>query len=68
VLLAFLVSTPIAWFFLNRWLNDFSYRTSIGWWVFPAAAILILVIALLTIGVQTMKAAFANPVDSLKSE
>ena len=68
VLLAFLVATPIAWFFLNRWLNDFSYRTNIGWWVFPLAGVLTLLIALLTIGVLTVKAAFANPVDSLKSE
>jgi len=68
VLLAFVVATPIAWFFLNRWLRDFSYRISIGWWVFPVAGMLTLLIALLTICVQTIKAAIANPVESLRSE
>jgi putative ABC transport system permease protein len=68
VLLAFVLATPIAWFFLNRWLNDFSYRISIGWWIFPLTGVLTLLIALLTIGLQTVKAAFANPVESLRSE
>jgi putative ABC transport system permease protein len=68
VLLAFVLATPIAWFFLNRWLNDFSYRTDIGLWVFPLTWVLTLLIALLTIGLQTVKAAFSNPVDSLRSE
>jgi putative ABC transport system permease protein len=68
VLLAFVVATPIAWFFLDRWLSDFSYRISIGWWVFPVAGVLTLLIALLTISIQTVKAAIANPIDSLRSE
>jgi ABC-type antimicrobial peptide transport system permease subunit len=68
VLLAFVIATPIAWFFLERWLRDFSYRISIGWWVFPVAGVLTLLIALLTIGIQTIKASFANPVDSLRAE
>jgi putative ABC transport system permease protein len=68
VLLAFVLATPIAWYFLNRWLLDFPYRISIGWWIFPAAGLLTLLIALATIGVQTLKAALANPVESLRSE
>jgi putative ABC transport system permease protein len=68
VSLAFFVATPIAWFFLNRWLNNFSYRINIGWWVFPVAGIVTLLIALLTISIQTIKAAIANPADSLRAE
>jgi putative ABC transport system permease protein len=68
VLLAFVLATPIAWFVLNRWLMNFAYRITIGWWIFPVAGILTLFIALATIGIQTLKAALANPVDSLRSE
>ena len=68
VLLAFLIATPLAWYFLNQWLNNFVYRVSIGWWVFPVAGVLTFLIALLTIGVQTIRAALSNPVESLRSE
>ena len=68
VLLAFLIATPLAWYFLNQWLNNFVYRVSIGWWVFPLAGVLTFLIALLTIGVQTVRAALNNPVESLRSE
>jgi putative ABC transport system permease protein len=68
VLLAFAVATPIAWYFLNRWLQNFAYRISIGWWIFPVAGVLTLLIALVTIGIQTVRAALANPVHSLRSE
>jgi ABC-type antimicrobial peptide transport system permease subunit len=68
VLLAFVLATPVAWYFLHQWLLDFPYRITIGWWIFPAAGVLTLLIALATIGVQTLKAALANPVESLRSE
>lgn len=68
VLLAFAVATPIAWYFLNRWLQNFAYRIGIGWWIFPVAGVLTLLIALVTIGIQTVRAALANPVHSLRSE
>ncbi|HLX67975.1 MAG TPA: FtsX-like permease family protein, partial [Puia sp.] len=68
VILAFFVATPVAWFFLNRWLSDFSYRISIGWWVFPMAGMVTLLIALVTISIQTIKAAIANPAESLRAE
>jgi ABC-type antimicrobial peptide transport system permease subunit len=68
VLLAFVLATPIAWFALNKWLEDFSYRIVIGWWIFPIAGVLTLLIALLTISAQTIRAALANPVDALRSE
>lgn len=68
VLLAFVLATPIAWFSLNQWLQNFTYRISIGWWVFPVAGIVTLVIAFVTISFQTVRAALANPVKSLRSE
>jgi predicted permease len=68
VLLAFVIAAPIAWYLLHRWLDNFLYRTSIGWWVFPLAGVATLFIALLTVSVQTMRAALANPVKSLRSE
>jgi len=68
VLLAFVLATPIAWFALNKWLENFSYRIVIGWWIFPIAGVLTLLIALLTISAQTIRAALANPVNALRSE
>jgi len=68
VVLAFVVATPIAWFFLNRWLDNFTYRISIGWWIFPLAGIATLLIALLTISFQSVRAALANPVKSLRTD
>jgi putative ABC transport system permease protein len=66
--IAFLISAPVAWLVMNRWLQDFVYRMSISWWIFAAAALLALLVALLTIGSQAIKAATANPVKSLRSE
>jgi putative ABC transport system permease protein len=68
VLLAFLIATPVAWYFLNKWLEDFTYRIAIGWWIFPVAGVLTLIIALVTISFQTIKASLANPVLALKNE
>lgn len=68
VLLASLLAFPIAWWAMNKWLEDFSYRVQISWWIFVAAAVIALVIALLTVGFQAIKAAIANPVKSLRSE
>jgi putative ABC transport system permease protein len=68
VLVAFLISTPISWYFLDQWLNNFVYRTSLSWWIFPLAGLVTLLIALLTVGIQTVRAALANPVRALRSE
>ena len=68
VTLAALVSFPVAWWALNRWLQDFAYRITIEWWVFIVAAIVALLIALLTVSVQAIKAAVANPIRSLRTE
>lgn len=66
--LSALVAFPITWFAMNRWLNDFAYRTTISWWVFVLAAVIALLVALFTISFQAVKAALANPVKSLRSE
>jgi putative ABC transport system permease protein len=66
--LAFLIATPVAWLAVNRWLQDFAYRVSVGWWIFALAAGLTLVITLLTISLRAVRAALANPVDSLRTE
>ena len=68
VLLAFIVATPIARYAMNRWLQDFAYRIDIGWEIFIIAGILTVLIAVLTVSFQAVKAAMANPVKSLRSE
>ncbi len=68
VALAFVIATPIAWYFLNNWLQDFTYRINLSWWIFPVAGILTLIIALITVSIQTIKASLANPVKSLRTE
>jgi putative ABC transport system permease protein len=68
VLLAFVIASPITWFIMHRWLQDFAYRIDIEWWVFALAGFLSLVIALATISFQAIRAAMANPVKSLRSE
>ena len=68
VLLAFVITTPIAWYAMNRWLQDFAYKIDIEWWMFALAGGLAVGIALLTISFQSIKAALMNPVKSLRSE
>ncbi len=68
VAIAFVVATPVAYLFMNKWLNNFAYRTTISWWLFASAGILVMLIALLTISFQSIKAAIANPVKSLRTE
>ncbi len=65
---AFLIAAPVAWLAMNKWLQDFAYRTTIGWWIFVVAALLAIAITLLTIGFRALRAAMANPIDSLRSE
>lgn len=68
VLIAIVIATPIAWYAMNRWLQDFAYKINIEWWVFSLAGMLAVTIALLTVGFQSMKAALMNPVKALRSE
>jgi putative ABC transport system permease protein len=66
--LAFLIAAPLSWLAMNRWLQDYPYRITIGWWIFALAAGVTLVITLLTISLRALKAALANPIDSLRTE
>jgi putative ABC transport system permease protein len=70
VLLAILIASPIAWWAMNKWLQGFAsaYRITISWWMFAAAGLVALSIALITVSFQAVKAALANPVKSLRSE
>ena len=68
VFIAALVAFPIAWWALRNWLQDFAYRIDIPWWIFIAAAALTLIVALLTVSAQAIKAALMNPVKSLRTE
>ena len=68
VVVALLIATPVAWWVMNNWLKDYNYHTNVSWWVFAVAGLLAIAIALLTVSFQTIKAALANPVRSLRSE
>ncbi len=68
VLIAIVLASPIAYYFMNKWLADFAYRIDIQWWMFALAGLLAVGIAFLTVGAQSVKAALANPVKSLRSE
>ena len=68
ILIAILIVTPIAWFVMSQWLQDFAYRVEISWWIFAVAGILAIIVALLTVSFQSIKAALMNPVKSLRSE
>ena len=68
VVIASLIAFPIAWWAMKQWLQNFAYRIDMSWWVFPAAAVLALVIALGTISIQAIRAGLANPVNSLRTE
>lgn len=68
VAIAWTISFPLAWWAMNKWLQDFAYRISINIWIFIAAGLVALVIAMFTVGFQAIKAAMANPVKSLRTE
>ena len=68
VLLANLLAWPLIWWAMHRWLQDFAYRVTISWWLFAAAGLVVIFIALLTVSFQAIKAAIANPIKSLRTE
>jgi putative ABC transport system permease protein len=68
VAVSFVIATPIAWYVMNKWLENFAYKTSLSWWIFALAGLLALGIALLTVSWQSWKAARRNPVESLRYE
>lgn len=68
VVFASVIAFPVAWWAMHKWLQDFVYRVNIGWWVFAVAGIIALLIALITVSFQALKAALANPVSSLRAQ
>jgi putative ABC transport system permease protein len=68
VILGIVIASPIAYWAMNKWLQDFAYRVDISWWIFALAGIVAILIALLTVSYQSIKAALANPVKSLRTE
>ncbi len=68
VLIAFIIATPLAWIGINQWLQNFAYRTTVTSWIFGAAGLFMMAVAFITLSFQTIKAAIANPVKSLRTE
>ncbi|HEX5025077.1 MAG TPA: ABC transporter permease, partial [Agriterribacter sp.] len=68
VAIAIIIAIPIAWHFMHQWLQDFAYKINMSWLVFAGTAIIALLIALITVSFQSIKAAMANPVKSLRTE
>ncbi|HKB42982.1 MAG TPA: FtsX-like permease family protein, partial [Chitinophagaceae bacterium] len=68
IAIAFLIATPLAWYYMHQWLQNYAYRINISWWLFAAGGLAAIAIALATISFQAIKAAIANPVKSLRTE
>jgi putative ABC transport system permease protein len=68
VIISLLIASPVAWYFMNKWLQDFAYRIHISWWIFIITAFIAISIAFATVSFQAIKAALANPVKSLRTE
>lgn len=68
VSIAFIISIPITWWAMNNWLNNFAYRMDISWWIFAAGGLVAILIALITMSFQSIRAASANPIKSLRTE
>jgi putative ABC transport system permease protein len=68
VFIAIVVASPLAWYVMTQWLNDFAYKIDLSWWIFALAGLLAIAIALITVSFQSVKAALMNPVKSLRSD
>jgi len=68
VLISIILGCPIAWFLLNKWLQDFAYRDQLHWWIFALAALFSLVVALISVTYQAIKVSRTNPADALRYE
>ena len=68
IAIAFVIATPLAWFAMHKWLENFAYKTTLSWWIFALAGVLALGIALLTVSWQSWRAATRNPVEALRYE
>ena len=68
VAVSFVIATPLSWWVMSNWLENFAYRINFDWWIFAMAALIVIPLALFAVGFQTIKAAIANPVKAIKSE
>src|SRR5438045_180910 len=68
IAIGFAIATPIAWYYMHQWLQDYVYRINISWWLFAAGGFVAIIIALLTISFQAIKAAFTNPFKSFRKD
>ena len=68
MIISFLIASPVAWYNMNKWLQNFEYRIAIGWWIFALTGFLVMMITMLTIGFQSYRAARKNPVEALRYE
>ncbi|GAB3539648.1 hypothetical protein GCM10027443_36510 [Pontibacter brevis] len=68
VFIAIVIACPLAWYGMDKWLQDFAYRTDLSWWIFALSGAIAMLIALLTVSMQAMRAAFTDPVKSLRAE
>jgi len=68
VLISILLAMPMAWYLADLWLESYAFQTDLSWWIFADSSLLLVLIALLTVGYQAFQAARNNPVNSLKSE
>ena len=66
--IAFVIASPIAWLVMHRWLEDFSYRIGIHWWIFMVSGMIAFLVAIFTVSFQAIRAALVNPVISLRTE
>jgi ABC-type antimicrobial peptide transport system permease subunit len=68
VLVSFVIASPIAWWMMHSWLNNYPYRVNISWWIFALTGLISILIASITVSYQAIKTALANPVNSLRNE
>jgi putative ABC transport system permease protein len=68
IFISLIISIPLAWMATTRWLENYPYRITLSWWLFTSAGVLVMLIALITVSFQSIKAAIANPVKSLRTE
>jgi putative ABC transport system permease protein len=68
MIIAIALAVPLSWSVMNAWLEDFAYRIPLSWWIFALPSVAVVIVALLTVGIHTLKAARVNPVKSLRYE